>query len=280
MGTVPLILDEFFFIKEFCSIEKMIELIFLGTGGSVATCERDNTSFLIRLDQKIVLVDCPGSLVQKIKKLNLNPFEVNSILVTHIHPDHIYGLPSFIHSLMLYEGRIRILGSEETIHFCRKLLDLFELQDKEIKIRVDFIPLEPGVNFQLSDSLEVTSLRVSHSESSLAYNFRFKEGKKELIYSGDTSPNPFLFQEAEGKDYLIHDCSAPSRFFIQYPSLSTMHTHSLELGKISQKAGVKCLIPCHFFGEVEFSLSEIEGEIRRNYKGRLIIPKDFERIKL
>lgn len=258
----------------------MIELIFLGTGGSVATCERDNTSFVIRLDQKIVLVDCPGSLVQKLKKLSLDPFEVNSILVSHVHPDHIYGLPSFIHSLMLKEGLIRILGSKETILFCRRLLDLFELQDKSIKIRVDFIPLEPGKNFQLSDSLEVICLQVTHSKPSLAFLFHLEEGQKELIYSGDTAPHPSLFQEAKGIDYLIHDCSAPSRFFIQYPSLQTMHTNSLELGKLSQKAGVKCLIPCHFFGEVEFSLSEIEEEIRQSYKGRLIIPRDFEKIEL
>jgi ribonuclease BN (tRNA processing enzyme) len=59
-----------------------------------------------------------------------------------------------------------------------------------------------------------------------------------------------------------------------------MHTHSLQLGMHSQKYGIKCLIPCHFFGELDFSLQEIEEEIRKNYTGRLIIPEDFERIPL
>jgi len=258
----------------------MIELSFLGTGGSVASEERDNTSLLIGLDQKIILVDCPGSLIQKIKRLSLDPLAVSAILVTHIHPDHIYGLPSFIHSLMLEEGLVHLFGSEETIRFCRRLLDLFELQEKEIKMKIDFVPLGDGQEFEIFPELIVTSFRVPHSLSSLAFHFLFEEEKKGLIYSGDTPPHPPLFKKAREIDYLIHDSSAPARFFKQYPSLMTMHTHSLELGKLSQEAGVKCLIPCHFFGEVEFPISEIEEEIRKNFKGRLIIPKDFEKIRL
>jgi len=258
----------------------MVELNFLGTGGSVATEDRDNTSFLIRFEQELILVDCPGSVIPKIKKLHLNPLQVTSILVTHIHPDHIYGLPSFIHSLMLDEGRIRLYGSEDSIFFSRGLLDLFGLLDKKIKMRVDFRPLKSNQSFQLADSLEISAFKVSHSPASLAYHFHFSPENKELIYSGDTPPEPFLFQKAKGVDSLIHDCSTPSRFFKMYPSLYPLHTHSLDLGRFSQQAGVRCLIPCHFFGEVDFDLSEIEAEIRENYTGRLIIPRDLEKVLL
>jgi ribonuclease BN (tRNA processing enzyme) len=59
-----------------------------------------------------------------------------------------------------------------------------------------------------------------------------------------------------------------------------MHTDSLTLGRLAQSAGVKCLIPCHFFGEIDYSISEIEGEIREDYRGRLIVPTDFMTIPL
>lgn len=258
----------------------MSELYFLGTGGSVATPERDNTSFLIRSRKTLILVDCPGSVIQKIKKLHFAPSQVSSILITHIHPDHVYGLPSFVHSLMLEETLIRLYGSEEAIDFCRKLLDLFHLLDKEMKIRVDFIPLEPGKMIEIDKSLEINTFKIPHSPASLAFHFFFREEGNELINSGDTPSNSLVFQEAKEKDYLIHDCSAPSRFFKKYPSLYTMHTNSLELGKLAQRAGIKCLIPCHFFGELEFSLSEVEEEIKENYLGRIIIPRDLEKIPL
>lgn len=258
----------------------MTEICFLGTGGAVATKERDNMSFLIDHDETLILVDCSGTVIQKIKKFNYDPRKVTSILVTHIHPDHIYGLPSFVHSLMLDKCLIRLFGSKEAVQFCQDLLDLYHLRDEKIKARIEFVSLNPGENFELKESLQCVCYKVPHSSSSLAYRFRFEEEKKELLYSGDTPLNPLLFKEASGVDYLIHDCSAPSRFFKKYPSLHTVHTNSLELGKHSQQAKVKCLIPCHFFGELEFPFSEIEDEIRKNYKGRLVIPEDLKKITL
>lgn len=258
----------------------MTEICFLGTGGAVATKERDNMSFLIDNDETLILVDCSGTVIQKIKKFNYDPRKVTSILVTHIHPDHIYGLPSFVHSLMLDKCLIRLFGSKETVQFCQDLLDLYHLRDEKIKARIEFVSVDPGESFELKESLQCVAFNVPHSPSSLAFRFRFEDEKKELLYSGDTPLNPLLFKEASGIDYLLHDCSAPSRFFKKYPSLQTVHTNSLELGKLCQQAKVKCLIPCHFFGELEFPLSEIEDEIRENYKGRLVIPEDFKKITL
>ncbi len=258
----------------------MVELYFLGTGGSVATEERDNTSFLFKLREELILVDCPGSVVQKIKKLGFAPKMVKKIVITHIHPDHVYGLPSLVHSLMLEEGEMMLYGSEKSVDFCKRILDLFQLREKKIKMRVLFHPLKPGREVYLDEGLSLDSFKVPHTESSLALYFCFKEEQKELIYSGDTPLFPPLFDLARGKDFLIHDCSAPSRFFSMYPELYSLHTDSLQLGEFSEKARIKCLIPCHFFGEVEFSLSEIEKEIREKFRGKLIIPVDFQKLVL
>lgn len=258
----------------------MAKLCFLGTGGSVATEERDNTSLLISTEEALVLVDCPGGVVQKIKKCKFDPRRVTSILITHIHPDHTYGLPSFVHSLMLDECLIDLYGSEEAIRFCQNLLDLFRLREERIKTRVRFLNAEQNKNYRLSPSLTFSALRVPHDSSSLAYDLRFEKGKKTLIYSGDTPVHPPLFKAAAGTDYLVHDCSASSLFFRRYPSLYKMHTHSLDLGRLSREAQVRCLVPCHFFGELDFSLSEIEKEIRENFEGKLIIPRDFIAIDL
>lgn len=260
--------------------QMMTEICFLGTSGSVATAERDNTSFLIRHDSSLVLIDCPGSIVQKLKKIDVEPAAIRTIIVTHIHPDHVYGLPSLIHSLMLTKCQIDLFGSGRSIDFCRRLLDLFHLLDDKIECRVRFVPLEPDQDFVLGDSIECSTKKVPHNESSLAFGFRFNTSGPSLFYSGDTPVSPPFFKRAEGADYLIHDCSAPSRFFEEYPSLKVMHTNPVELGRSAEQAGIKCVIPCHFFGEIEYSLAEIEREIRENYSGELIFPEDFMWITL
>jgi ribonuclease Z len=258
----------------------MSDVIFLGTGGSLATKERDNTSFLIRHNSELLLVDCPGSIIQKIKKAGFQPLEIKSIFLTHTHPDHIYGLPSFVHSLMIYDCSINLYGSVECLEFCENLLDLFHLREEKIKCRLKFFPLRPEENYSFLTDLKVRCLSVPHHPTSLAYHFHFAEEKTDLVYSGDTPVHLPLFQEAKGVDCLIHDCSAPSRYFRKYPMLASMHTDSQELGLRSQESKIQCLIPCHFFGELDFEIDEIEKEIRQNYRNTLIIPSDFEIITL
>lgn len=258
----------------------MTEICFLGTGGWIATRERDNTSFLIHHEQQLFLVDCPGSVIQKVKNLGFDPAGIASILVTHVHPDHIYGLPSLVHSLMFEEGSINLFGTEETVAFCRRLLHLFQLLEERIKCRVNFVPLEAGQSFQLSSSISCSSLAVPHHPSSLAYSFEFKKPDKRLLYSGDTPIHPPLFEEAEDIDYLIHECSAPERYFEQYTVLFNIHTNAADLGRFSQKSRVKCLIPCHIFGDLDFSETEIEQELTEHYGGRLIIPYDLMMVEV
>lgn len=256
------------------------EVIFLGTGGSVATPTRDNTSLLLRDGEEVVLVDCPGSLIQKLGKLKIDPRRVRTILLTHVHPDHAYGLPSFIHSLMLEEGEIQFCASAEATSLACRLLDLFELREKNVKTRVRFRSLRPGEKIDIGRSLTVKPFPVPHHQSSLAYHFYLREEGRELIFSGDTPVHAPLFEEARGIDWLIHDSSAPSRFFKRYPELRRMHTSALDLGRMSQEASVKGLVPIHFLGEVSFSPAEIEREIRQRFRGRLIIPEDFQRLRL
>jgi ribonuclease Z len=258
----------------------MAEIYFLGTGGWVATPQRDNTSVLLRAGAKLILIDCPGSVVAKIRKLNFDFREVSTIILTHVHPDHIYGLPSFVHSLILDEGEIRLLGSEETVAFARRLLDLFGLREKNVRTRVRFQALRPGQILRLDDALSLRGFRVPHHSSSLAYHLYLNEERKEIVFSGDTPVHRPLFKDARGIDYLVHEASAPSCYFKKYPRLCGIHTSSLDLGRWSQDAGVKSLIPCHFLADVWAVPTEVRAEIRRHFKGRLIVPRDLQRISL
>jgi ribonuclease Z len=258
----------------------MIDLCVLGTGGAVATAERDNTAFALDLGPAVTLIDCPGGVLHKLKRVGLDPLKVDSLLVTHVHTDHIYGLASLVHSLFLEEGLIRIFGSEESLAFCAEYLDLFRLRESGIRMRTELLPVRPGRRFRVNERLEAEGVRVPHTPASLAFHLFFGEEGGEWIFSGDTPAVPSLFRRAGAASGLVHDCSAPSRFFDLYPELRAMHTSALDLGRLAQEAAVPCLIPCHFFGEAAFSPAEVEEEIRRHYRGRLIIPEDLQRIPL
>ncbi len=254
-----------------------MRIIFLGTGGAVPTAHRDNTSFLIESSGRLILVDSPGSLTQKILKAGCSPRQVSAVFLSHIHADHVYGLPSFIHSLMLENQTVLLFGSEETISFCLQLLDLFNLRKEKILCRVEPRVLHPEIRSEIFPGLAVTGFIVPHHSSSLAFLFETQERK--ILYSGDTPVYPPLFEIASRADILVHDCSVPFRYFELLPFLKSRHSNSLELGKTARAYGVKYLVPCHFFSDLDFSMEEIEAEIRENYEGQLFLPSDFSELE-
>lgn len=255
-----------------------MKIIFLGTGGAVPTATRDNTSLLVGSGHRFWLVDCPGSLTQKIIRAGQKPENISAIFISHVHADHLYGLPAFVHSLMLEEKTIPLVGSTETVEFCLRLLDLFDLRKDKIRFCLEPVLLEPGTTAEIFPELKATGLTVPHHSSSLAFLLETPEGR--IVYSGDTPVHQPLMELAAGADCLIHDCSTPSRYFDSLPFLRSMHSNSLDLGQAAEEAGVKLLVPCHFFSDLKFSLSEIETEIRKNFSGRLFLPEDFSVLEL
>lgn len=256
----------------------MTEIIFLGTSGPYPSRGSDNTAFLAVFGDTRCLIDCPGSVVRKMLQVDVDPLEVGHLFLTHAHTDHIYGLPSLVHSLMLKRHLIRIYGSGATLEAAAGLLDFFRLREDRYMTRVELVEAVSGATIRLAAGLSVDFLKVPHHESSLALSFAFA-GKK-MVFSGDTPPCSELFEWAGGVDVLVHDCGGPRRFFDLYPALESRHTDALTLGERSVRAGVGLLVPCHFLAELDFDKSEVEREIKRNFSGRLHVPRDLERLAL
>ena len=78
-----------------------MELQFLGTGAGQPSKARNVSSLVLKLLDEINEVwmfDCGEGTQRQILETTIKPRKVKKIFITHMHGDHIFGLPGFLAS--------------------------------------------------------------------------------------------------------------------------------------------------------------------------------------
>ena len=86
-----------------------MELIFLGTSSALPTRYRNHSAIAVKAFGEIILLDCGESTQRQMSLARLSPMKINKIFITHLHGDHLLGLPGLMQS-MAFRGR------EEPLH--------------------------------------------------------------------------------------------------------------------------------------------------------------------
>lgn len=78
-----------------------MKLLFLGTGAGVPSRNRNVSALALKLlDElnEVWLFDCGEATQHQILETSLKPRKITKIFITHLHGDHIFGLPGFLSS--------------------------------------------------------------------------------------------------------------------------------------------------------------------------------------
>ncbi|WP_092878323.1 ribonuclease Z [Izhakiella capsodis] len=84
-----------------------MELQFLGTGAGMPSRERNVTSIALNLPERPVswLFDCGEGTQHQILRTTIKPGRIEKIFITHLHGDHIFGLPGFLTSRSMNDSK-------------------------------------------------------------------------------------------------------------------------------------------------------------------------------
>src|SRR4030081_3021314 len=83
-----------------------MRLQFLGSGDAFGSGGRLNTCFhLERAAHGNVLIDCGATSMVAIRKEQVDPNGISTVLVSHLHGDHFGGLPFFLLDAQLISPR-------------------------------------------------------------------------------------------------------------------------------------------------------------------------------
>ena len=105
----------------------MLKVVFLGTAGSLPTIIRNPSAFLINYEGELLLFDCGEGTQKQMMKAKTGMQKLTSIFISHLHADHILGLPGLLQT-MAFQGRtepIMIYGPKGILDFIKNIEKLF-----------------------------------------------------------------------------------------------------------------------------------------------------------
>ena len=225
----------------------MQRLVVLGAGTALPDRDRDNTFLVWDSPSGGVLIDCGGRAYQQLLRADVDPQNIKSVILTHNHPDHIYGLPAFLFHLWLaeYSGTLEIYANEPTLQTAQRLCDALDLQQNGHMCEVAWnrLPEVPDAMILATESYSISTAPVQHSRPTHAIKIVDHQAKHTLVYSSDTRPCDELRHFARGVHTLVHEATTAE------PSEDIGHTTPRQAGEIAQQCGVERLVLIHYSAE-------------------------------
>ena len=182
----------------------MLGVTILGNNSALPAFDRHPTSQLVTLDDQLFLVDCGEGTQVQLTRYRIRWGRINYIFISHLHGDHYFGLPGFIHSMGL-------LHRENDLHLfapiaLKEILDLqFQASNNTLPYTLHFHPLtQEGVLVE-TDKFRVSCFPTRHRIP--CWGFKFEQVKAPRKVNPEKAiqhgvPSSFFDRLKMGEDYI------------------------------------------------------------------------------
>jgi ribonuclease Z len=243
---------------------------FLGTSGSVPSAVRDTTSIVVVGPAGALLIDCGGSPIQKLRRAGVEPQALAAIVITHIHPDHSYGLPALCATSACSGARRRWPSAGRARRAVTQPPPLFNTSTPgcsghRARRRSRRAPT-PGLGPLGSD--------LANSTARCRFAVRVDAARaRSVVYSSDTRPCDAVVALARGADTLVHDATYSER----HRSRAGGHAHSTaaEAGDVAARSGVRRLILTHIGAEYHEDVEALAAKARERFAGEVEVAREL-----
>jgi ribonuclease Z len=269
-----------------------MRLTLLGTGCPQVDCNRYGPANLVRSGDLAFLVDCGSGVTQRLLGAGTNGAALDAVFLTHLHSDHVVDLFQLVISSW-HQARDRpqrVFGPKGTQRMVDAMLAMWkpeyeqriahEKRPSTRALEVEVTEFDEGVLWD-RDGIRVTAVAVRHQPVKFAYGFVFEAEGRRLVFSGDTAYCPELIAAGRDADVLVHECFihhamkvTAGRTAEGLAAVAGYHTLSHEVGKVAGEMAARCLVLNHFV-PVKFDRAALLGEVRRDYRGPIVVGEDL-----
>ncbi len=257
----------------FSEEKTLAELIVLGSGTGIPSLRRASPGLLVSSGSTKILIDSGSGTLRKMLEVGVTYRDIDLILYTHIHPDHVSDLVPILfackYAELPREKDLLCVGGPGFKSYFGKVENLcgrwIEAQSYELTIKE--IPQE---GFIYRD-LKILSKPMAHIPESVGYRIEFKDGKL-MTVSGDTDYCQSIIDLAQEVDLLVLECSFPDGRKVEghlTPSLA---------GRIALESQCRKLMLYHLYPICD--QYDILTQCRQVYQGELLLAEDLMKVKI
>ncbi len=186
----------------------------VGSADAFNSSGRRHSCYLVeRPGEPTIMVDFGPTALSGIRRLGREPKDIDGILITHLHCDHIGGLPFLVLDSMFHVRRsepLRLLGPLQLKGRLQNLLEANypDLTQHQPPFELDIREVEPNRTVEWLN-LTIETFPADHMDppdQPLCLRVTDAAGRT-VAFSGDTSMSPGLEAAARGADLLVAECT-------------------------------------------------------------------------
>jgi ribonuclease Z len=187
-----------------------LDLLFLGTGAGMPAKARNVSSIALRLleERKAVwLFDCGEATQHQILYTAIKPRKIEKIFITHMHGDHIFGLPGFLGSRSFQGGEepLTIYGPAGIKEYVQSSL---QLSFTHLKYPLEIVEIDEGLVFE-DEQFTVEAKKLEHGVPSYGYRITEKDAPGMLLVDklkeAGVGPGPVYKKLKDGETVQLED---------------------------------------------------------------------------
>lgn len=159
-----------------------MQVLFLGTGAGMPSKQRNTSSLALKLLEErgtVWLFDCGEATQHQILHTTLKPRKIEKIFITHLHGDHIFGLPGLLGSRSFQGGdeAVDIYGPTGIREYVESVL---RISRTHLNYSIRFCEELDGLIFE-DEGMTVRGAKLDHVIPSYGYRIEQKPLPPKLL---------------------------------------------------------------------------------------------------
>lgn len=244
-----------------------MKLTIIGFWGGYPKMNEASSGYLLEHDGTRVLIDCGSGVLSKLQNF-VQPEDLDAVILSHYHPDHIADIGVLQHARLIQGFLGKDFGTLPIYGHDFNQAEFEKLTYKNITMGVAY-------NSEQADQIghfKISFLQTNHPVECFA--MRIEVEGKVVVYTADTSYKEELIDFSRNADILLCECN----FYDGQNGKNAGHMTSIDAGTLAYQANVKKLILTHLphYGE----LDKLVEEASTKYEGSIVLASEGLNIEL